>query len=349
MPKFDSKTWNDKVFQKYLRKVEPTRENSLINDTILNRTTNKMARALDEQVGGNYIVEPIKGDLTGKVQNYDGKTDFVYNSRDTFEQGKPIVGRMKGWTEMDFSSDITGGEDFMPMAEEVKRYFEGVDFDDLIAIFNGIFAMNDSANNNFVSKHTYTVSALTETTMNEAITHAGGDKKNKYKIAFMNSLTALPLEKLGAEYLKYTDKDGITRNLSVAQYNGILVVVDDLIPENTIYIVGDKFIDVDKLPVDKADYMEYDRTKNGGTELYSHKERTLYSPRYISFTKKSVASLSATSEELAKGENWEVVNNGKSGGEKVTVDNKLIPIARIVINPVSSSSTQTETTSTQNK
>lgn len=338
MPKFDSKTFNDKVFQKYLQKVEPTRENSLVNSIILDKTVNKYARTLDEQVGGNYIVEPIKGDLTGKVQNYDGATDFQYDKRDTFEQGKPIVGRMKGWTEADFSTDITG-EDFSPMAAEVAKYFEGVDFDDLIAIIKGIFGMSNTA---FVNKHTYNVTKVTETTLAEAIVKAGGDKSNKYKVAFMNSLDALELVKLHVmEYLKYTDSNGVTRQLQLAELNGIMIVIDDLIEQGTIYIVGEKFIEFDKLPVDKADYMEYDRTKNGGTEYYSHKERTLYAPKYISFTKKQVASLSATTEELADGRNWEIVNNGKTSTEKVEINDKLIPIARVIITPASSSEVST--------
>lgn len=332
MPKFDSKTFNEKVFQKYLNKVESTKENSLINSIMVNKTVNKYARALDEQVGGNYVVEPIKGDLTGAVQNYDGATDFVYTGRDTFEQGKPIVGRMKGWTEADFSRDITG-EDFTPMAEEVKEYFDGVDMSDMLAIIQGIFDMNEAKNANFASKHTLEVAALTETTVNEAITKAGGDKRNKYKIAFAASATVLPLEALRVmNYLKYTDKDGITRSLSIAEFNGIIFVIDDEIPANTIYLVGEKFMDVDKLPVEKADYMEYDRTKNGGTEYYSHKERTLYAPKYVSFTKKNVASLSATTAELADGQNWEICNNGKSGSEIVRINDKLIPLARIVVN-----------------
>lgn len=330
MPKFDSKTFNDKVFQKYLQKVESTKENSIVNSIVLNKTVNKYARALDEQVGGNYIVESIKGDLTGKVQNYDGATNFEYDSRDTFEQGKPIVGRMKGWTEKDFSRDITG-EDFTPMAEEVKEYFEGVDFDDLIAIIKGIFAMNNTA---FVNKHTYEVKAVSETTLAEAIVKAGGDKSNKYKIAFMNSIDALELVKLHVmEYLKYTDANGVTRTLQIAELNGLTIVVDDEIEQGVIYIIGEKFIEFDKLPVEKADYMEYNRTLNGGTELYSHKERTLYAPKYISFTKKQVASLSATTEELADGRNWEICNNGKTSTDKVVINDKLIPVARVIINP----------------
>lgn len=339
MPKFNSKTFNDKVFQKYLNKVESTKENSLVHSTILDKKENKMARLLDEQVGGNLITEPIKGDLTGKVQNYDGQTDFEYDTRDTFEQNKPIVGRMKGWTELDFSRDITG-EDFTPMAEEVKEYFEGVDFEDIIAIFNGIFAMDNEA---FVNKHTYTVDALTETTLAEAVVKAGGDKSNKYRLAFMNSIDALALVKLHVmEYLKYTDSQGIARQLRIAELNGLLIVVDDQIPAGTVYIVGEKFIEFDKIPVDKADYMEYDRTKNGGTELYSHKERTLYAPKYISFTAKNVASLSATTEELADGSNWEIVNNGKTDNKKVSINDKLIPIARVTIGAVAGASEDPE-------
>lgn len=343
MPKFDSKTFNAEVFQKYLQKVEPTKKNSLINSTILDRKPNEMARLLKDQVGGNYIIEPIKGDLTGKVQNYDGQTDIEYSSRDTFEQGKIVIGRMKGWQEKDFSTDISG-EDYMPMAEEVKEYFDGVDFDDLIAVIKGIFNMADADNANFAKNHTLTVSALEDTTINEAITQAGGDKKNKYSVAFMGSKTALPLEKLQlVEYMKYTDANGITRNLSIGQVNGLVLIIDDEIPENTVYLLGDKFFEFDKVGAKNPDSLTYDPTTDGGVDVYSHKERTLIAPKYISFTKKNMATLSPTTEELADGTNWEVVNNGKSGSDKVLVSDKLIPIARIIISSVEATSS-TDTT-----
>ena len=101
MAKFDSKSWNPEVWEKYMRKVPNTKENSLIKNGLLNAKPNMTARLRDE-VGGNYFTEPVKGLLDGEVLNYDGVTDLTATSRDTFEQGKIIIGRMKGWTEKDF-------------------------------------------------------------------------------------------------------------------------------------------------------------------------------------------------------------------------------------------------------
>ena len=332
MAKFDSKTWNESVFQKYMDKVEPSRENALIKSNIFNVKANQMARLLDEQVGGNYIVEPIKGVLNGDVQNYDGVEDVEATSRDTFEQGKIVVGRMKGWTEKDFSTELTG-EDFMPMAEEVAEYYESVDQDDLLAIFAGIFASTDAGSKEFVDAHTLEVDGkLGATTINKAITKACGDKKGKFKMVFANSIDVEPLEELQlVDYLKYTDANGITRDLTIASYNGRLLVVDDALPAGTVYVVGEKFIEFDNVGVKKSNEMARDPFTNGGVETLITRQRKLYAPKYISFTKASMATSSPTKAELSNGANWAVVNNCKSGSEKKYIDHKLIPIARIIL------------------
>lgn len=338
MPKFDSKTWNDEVFQKYMRKVEPSKENALIKSNIFDNKANAMARLLDEQVGGNYIVEPIKGVLNGDVQNYDGVENVTATSRDTFEQGKIVVGRMKGWTEKDFSSDLTG-EDFMPMAQEVAEYYEGVDQDDLLSIFAGIFATTDTGSKTFVDAHTYEAEKLGATTINKAITKACGDKKGKFRMVFANSVDAEPLEELQLlEFLKYTDASGVTRDLTIAQYNGRLFVIDDAIPAGTVYVVGEKFIEFDNVGAKKPSEMARDPFTNGGSDTLITRQRKLYAPKYISFTKKTMATSSPTKAELANGANWEVVHNGKSGSEKKYIDHKLIPIARITLTGASNAS-----------
>ena len=107
MAKFDSKTWNPTVFEKYMKKVPNVKENSLIKNGLLDSKPNMTARLRDE-VGGNYFVEPIKGLLDGQVLNYDGVVSMEATSRDTFEQGKIIIGRMKAWSEKDFSTELTG-------------------------------------------------------------------------------------------------------------------------------------------------------------------------------------------------------------------------------------------------
>ena len=231
MAKFDSKTWNPNVFEKYMRKLPNTKENALIKNGLLDSKPNMTARLRDE-VGGNYFTEPIKGLLDGQVLNYDGVQDVTFTSRDTFEQGKIIIGRMKGWEEKDFSTELTGIDWMAGIAGEVKEYYEGVDQADILAILNGIFATTDSGSAAIIANHTTEINDdLGATAMNSALQRACGDKKKQFKIAFMHSYIATNLENLNLlEFLKYTDENGITRDLSIATYNGKLVVVDDDMP-----------------------------------------------------------------------------------------------------------------------
>lgn len=385
MAKFDSKSWNPQVWEKYMRKVPNTKENALIKNGLLNPKPNMTARLRDE-VGGNYFTEPVRGLLDGQVLNYDGVQNLTATSRDTFEQGKIIIGRMKGWTEKDFSTELTG-EDFMPLAQEVKEYYDEVDQADILAILKGIFAMNDGSG--FVEAHTTKITGeLSDTTMNSALQKASGDKKKVYSIVFMHSLPATHLENLNLiNYLKYTDSNGIERDLTIGTYNGKLVVVDDDMPTNevastytitsdtdvvegktyytrsgsagayvytevanptkanistyyemttegyteyTSYVLGNKFFDYDNVGVKVPNEMYRDPATNGGIDTLYTRQRKLYVPTWISFTKKQMATSSPTVQELANGENWEVVNNGKSGSDKKYVNHKMIPLARII-------------------
>ena len=382
MAKFDSKSWNPEVWEKYMRKVPNTKENSLIKNGLLNAKPNMTARLRDE-VGGNYFTEPVKGLLDGEVLNYDGVTDLTATSRDTFEQGKIIIGRMKGWTEKDFSTELTG-EDFMPLAEEVKEYYDSVDQTDILSILKGIFAMTDTGTD-FVAKHTYKVDKeLDATDMNKALQKASGDKKKVYSVAFMHSLVATNLENLNLlNFLKYTDSNGIERDLTIGTYNGKLVVVDDEMPtadgydaatastpnalkvvasgatagqinladvkkasfypanvqandyvvaatEYTTYVLGNQFFDYDNVGVKVPNEMARDPKTNGGVDTLYTRQRKLFVPKWISFTKAVMQTNSPTPAELANGANWEVVNNGKSGSQKAYVNHKLIPVVQII-------------------
>ena len=382
MAKFDSKSWNPEVWEKYMRKVPNTKENSLIKNGLLNAKPNMTARLRDE-VGGNYFTEPVKGLLDGEVLNYDGVTDLTATSRDTFEQGKIIIGRMKGWTEKDFSTELTG-EDFMPLAEEVKEYYDSVDQTDILSILKGIFAMTDTGTD-FVAKHTYKVDKeLDATDMNKALQKASGDKKKVYSVAFMHSLVATNLENLNLlNFLKYTDSNGIERDLTIGTYNGKLVVVDDEMPtadgydaatestpnalkvvasgatagqinlddvkkasfypanvkandyvvaatEYTTYVLGNQFFDYDNVGVKVPNEMARDPKTNGGVDTLYTRQRKLFVPKWISFTKASMQTNSPTPAELANGANCVVVNNGKSGKDKAYVNHKLIPVVQII-------------------
>lgn len=341
MAQFDEKIFNEKAFGKYVEIVPNDHVNMFAKAGIF-EDASREAKALPDQAGGNYIEEPIKGRLDGEVLNYDGVTDNEPTSRETFSQGKVVIGRMKSWQEKDFSTDITGAE-FLPeneMAGEVAEYFENVDQEDLLAILEGVFKMSDAQGADFVEKHTNNVGdKLGATTLNRTITKASGDKKAIYTLAIMHSMVASELEDLQLiEYAKYTDAQGITRPIGIASWGGRTVLVDDECPvvdnegalEYTTYVLGKGAFEYAKLATKNPYKMAYDAQTAGGVTVLYTKNRKLIAPKWISFTKKSMARLSPTREELANGSNWEIVNNGQSGVDKKYVNHKNIPIARII-------------------
>jgi len=239
MEKFRDKIFNEEVFEKYLKTLPSTKENSLIKNGLFSEVSGYKPK-MSEQSGGYAVVEPIKGRIGGDPTNYDGNTDIEAGSeRPTFFQRKICFGRAKAWGEYDFSSDITGAN-FMAEAQEVKDYWDEYRQGVVLSILKGIFGMTgDNANGQFVSKHTYEIAASADNTdahltadgANRALQKALGDKKGVFDVAFLHSATATNLEGLNQiTFLKYNDANGIQRDLSLGTWNGKLVIVDDDMP-----------------------------------------------------------------------------------------------------------------------
>ena len=143
--KFNAKFFNGEVFQKYIDRIPNPRKTELLKSRAI-RGRPELASSMRDEVGGNYISTPLKGLISGSVpMNYDGNTDITPSSTETFMQSRVVVGRANAWAELDFSYDITGGEDFMEnVAEQVNDYWNEIDQDTLIAILKGVFSMTDT-------------------------------------------------------------------------------------------------------------------------------------------------------------------------------------------------------------
>lgn len=263
MALFDSKNFNGEVFGAYVDTVPNLNRNELIKSGAIVEKP-QYASMLPDQTGGNYITVPIKARIGGTPENYDGSTDIKTDSRDTFTHGRIVVGRAHGWTEKDFSTDITG-EDFMPAAQEVAEYWDDVDQETLLSIMKGIFAMSGTENQKFVNGHTYDVSenatesGFKETTLNNAVQKALGDNKAKFSLAVVHSKVATDLENLKLlAYMKYTDAQGIERDLTLGTLNGRTVLVDDAMPTETVKAKYVKAVQTDKgaLKVVESDAQE---------------------------------------------------------------------------------------------
>ena len=197
------------------------------------------ASMLPDQKGGNFITTLIKARLSGNTVNYDGKTNITAEERGNYSMGRIVIGRAQGWTEKDFVSDISG-DDYSAAAGEVAEFWDDVDQDTLLSTLKGVFAMNTGEGKKFVDAHTYDISAKEDgtfgaTTLNTGMQMALGDKKANFALVIMHSRTATILENLNLlEYMKYTDNNGIERNLPLATLNGRIVLVDDTMPTKQV-------------------------------------------------------------------------------------------------------------------
>ena len=236
--KFDAKSFNPEAFRYILDRIPRARLNELRKSKALVGNPD-IREVLGSQNGTGYARVAMRGLLDGEAVNYDGKTDITATNTKTFEQGVVVIGRAKAWVEKDVSYDITGGVDFMNnVAQQVADYWQDIDQDTILAVLKGVFSMTGTKNAEFVEKHTYTVSGnLEPSTLNTATAKACGDHKKKFSMIFLHSVPATNLENLNLlSALKYTDKDGITRDLSLYTWNGKLVIVDDGMPTEEGYL-----------------------------------------------------------------------------------------------------------------
>ena len=241
--KFDAKSFNPEAFKYMVGRVPNLTLNALKKSRAL--AGNPDIRAVfTSQNGTAYARLAMRGLLDGDAVNYDGETDITATSTKTFEQGMVVIGRAKAWTEKDFSYDVTGGVDFMGnVSAQVAEYKDTLDQKTLLSILKGVFAMptTDKKNKEFVDKHSTLIRGnMTATTLNSAVNKACGANKKKFSLVFMHSDVATNLENMKLlEYMKQTDGDGIQKDLTLATWNGRVVVVDDDLPAVAGYADAD--------------------------------------------------------------------------------------------------------------
>lgn len=229
---FDTKIFNSEVFGKYMETVPRVKQNALLKAGVI-RERRDLAAMLPDQSGGNFITVPMTGRVSGDPQNYDGNTDIVPTSLDTYSQSMIVVGREKGFEEKDFSADITGHNFMEDVAAQIGEYWDDVDQSIMLAELDGIFGVTT---NSFSTKHTLDISGETlntvdATTLNTAIQKAAGDNKNIFRAAIMHSAVSTNLENLQVlTYWKETDANGIQRDTALATWNGRTVLIDDSVP-----------------------------------------------------------------------------------------------------------------------
>jgi hypothetical protein len=134
------------------------------------------------------------------------------------------------------------------------------------------------------------------------------------------------------EFRKFTDANGIQRNLNIADINGMTVIVDDGVPtvnstsasgqkEYTTYLFGTGAIQYAPAKVDTPVETARDaKTAGGHDELITRVRETLH-PNGFKFVVPSGMTASPTNAQLGAVANWDIVANPKG-----------IAMARIISN-----------------
>ena len=337
--KFNAKKFNPEAFDYSVKRGKGLKIAELVKAKALVPNPDiKNVFSAGSTVGYARVI--MRGALDGGALNYDGSTDINPENTKVFEQGVVVVGRAKGWVEKDFTYDSGGGDFMDSVARQVAEYKDFIDTGILNSVLRGIFSMSGAENLKFVNEHTHDVSeagdgGITAVALNNAAFKACGVNKKKFTVVLMHSTIATSLENLNLlEYMRYTDKDGITREIQLGTWCGRLVIVDDNLPVvqesgqslYTTYILGEGAFSYEDIGVKNSYELARDPKTNGGEDTLYMRQRKVFAPYGISYEKQNQFSLSPTDSELSDGENWEIVNVEYD----TYVDHKRIPIARII-------------------
>ena len=342
---FNGKVFDSEIFGKYIDRVPNVKRSQLIKSGAIGTNDNAKS-ALSNGTGSFFARIPYYGRISSTTsQNNNGATDIVSNNTSTMSQGFITASRMDSWTEKSFSKNITGGVDFMDnVAQQISEYKQEVKQDIILAMLKGIYSMDTTGSDikaaaakEFIENHTLdtsNVEGVAPESLNKAIQKACGDNKSIIKLAIMDSTVATDLENQKLlSFMKYTDADGITRDLSIATWNGRTVLIDDDMPTeekdgntlHTTYLLGEGSIVLDEIPDSNPYEIWRDPKANGGEDYLFVRDRFMCGFESFSFEGASTVDKSATNADLANGANWAVINNGD-----IAIPTKSIAIARLI-------------------
>lgn len=229
MGTFNAKTFNSEVFLKYMETIPASKIARIIKSGIL-KVNQDLAQTLVDQVGGNFITKPMKARLSGTPVLYDGATDITSDTLGTFSQGIIVIGRAKGFTEKDFTEEITGHDFMSDVANQLVEYWDNVNEGLLLSTLKGIFA-------SALASNVYDCAdKIGVTSLNDATTKVSGDKKEHFKLVFMHSDVANDLANANLlTYLMYNNDKGLQVPSDLAYWGNKLVIVTDQCPTEKIY------------------------------------------------------------------------------------------------------------------
>lgn len=288
--------------------------------------------------GGNVYTLPFYNLLGGTEDNYDGNTDITDEELSGSYQSGIVYGRAKSFSARDFVKDFNSGADpEQAIINQVANWYNIRKQARLVKILNAVFGLPQMASHikNIALTTTGTVGEANKvgaTTIGDATVDALGDTANDIVLAIMHSKVANNLAGLNLlQFRKYTDAQGIERQLSIADANGKTVIVTDQGTsatnettgevEYTTYLLGRGALLEAPAPVDVPSEKTRDAKKDGGMNYLVTRKRETIHPNGFNWSPSTVI-ISPTDDQLGNTANWSLA----------VEDLKLIPMVKVVSN-----------------
>lgn len=297
--------------------------------------------------GGDIYTVPFWNPLSADGENLDGQTDITTTEVTGGSMTGCVYGRGHAFLSRDFTAELSGADPQTHIAQSVAKWMQGRRQAAMISTLKGVFGVTGGAtteNGKFNANHTLDLSSATATAYTMAATDgmtaaqkALGDGKNKFGLALMHSIVATNLEKLQLlNFWTYTDANGMTRKSNIADWNGLIVVVDDEMPNAVVggegdnkdlikyetYLLAEGALRYAPGPVEVPVEVDRNALTNGGQTSLVVRDRWTLHPNGLSFVKPgSGYTNSATNAQLETAACWTTAYKAKT-----------LPFARIITN-----------------
>ena len=286
------------------------------------------------QNGSDYYTIPFYKLIGGTPENYDGVTDITATETAGGSQSGIVYGRAHAWSAKDFVVDYNSGADPMKqITSQVAKFWAKQKQTRLINIAEAIFGITGTDDFAAWENHKIDISSgtpviahtsnkIAATTIGEALQYAVGDAADEFSLAIMHSKVAVNLAGLNLlDYRKYTDEQGIERQLRIADINGMTAIIDDGVPvtgsgsstKYTTYLFGNGAFLTAPANCEKPVETSRQALTAGGIDILITRLRETIHPNGFTFTKPAEGYTASPSEaQLGASANWGIVGNPKN-------------------------------------
>lgn len=265
--------------------------------------------------GSNQYTFPFYNELADEDEdNYDGKTDMTASEISGASQTGVVFGRMKAWQAPQFAADFTTAKPLAAIAARINPWYVHQTQKRIIGITDAVLG------NTKMASHAVKKAKLDENTLSDVTQEIWGDAKDNISMAIMHSAVAQEFEDLNrANYLRYTDANGMTREVRTITVNGILCILDDGVTVTTAaeggattydtYLYGTGALRHASAPVTLPVETWRDPVKNGGVDFIGTRRRETIHPNGFTFKAPKAMGASPTNAELFNKANWDLAWN----------------------------------------